>query len=158
MNDSSLHCAGGSYGRVGQIDLTFGMAHPSAEIPVRGGQRSLPLGQNAHVAPEAGTAGRRADDASGLNKDIEKPLFEGLPVDLLGGRDNNEPHIRSNLFSLKDLGRDPEVIETTIGAGANDDLIDLDPSNFLDILYIGRNVGKGDLGTNLQASNSLMSA
>src|SRR5512134_215028 len=48
-------------GGVGEIDLALGMPHPPHEIPVRGGNRPLPLGEDPHVPAEAGAACRRGE-------------------------------------------------------------------------------------------------
>ena len=112
-------------------------------------KRPLPFCQNAHVASEAGAAGGRADHRAGREKYFKKPFLQGLTINLLGGRNDDESQGRGDLLPFQDLGCHPEVVEMAIGAGADDDLIDLDLSNLPHILDVGRDVGKGDLGMDL---------
>ena len=46
------------------------MAHTSHKIPVGGGYAPLPFCQDAHIAPQAGTAGGRGDHGTGVITDI----------------------------------------------------------------------------------------
>ena len=79
------------------------MAHPAHEVAVRRGHRPLPLGQDPHISAQAGSAGGGADHRPGVHEDLQETLLHGLPVDFLGGRDDDQPDEGGPLLSLQDL-------------------------------------------------------
>ena len=117
---------GGSRSRTGAGKIHFGFeaAHAAAEVAVGGGDATLAVAKNAHVASEAGAAGGRADDAAGIGKDVEQPFLHGLTPD--GGRrgQDDTAHALGDLAALEHFGGVAHVGDAAVGAGADDHLID----------------------------------
>ena len=76
------------------------MTHAAHEIAVGGGDAPLSGGQNPHVAAKAGPAGGGRDDAARIQEDIRIAPAHALPIDALGGGDNDAPDPLRQMASL----------------------------------------------------------
>ena len=90
MTDSSFDGAGSGHSRARQINLALSVAHPSAKVSIGGGQSFFPTGQNAHMASQTGTTGGGTDHCARREKCLDEALFQGLAIDLLGCRNDDE--------------------------------------------------------------------
>src|SRR5512138_1212925 len=71
--DAAQHRRRGGDHRVGEVDLALGVPHPADEVAVRGRDRALALGQDAHVAAQARAAGRRREHRARVDEDVDQP-------------------------------------------------------------------------------------
>ena len=117
---------GGGHVRAGQVDLAAGMAHAADEVAVGGRHGALALGEDAHVAAEAGAAGRRAEGAARLDEGLHGAVGDRVETHLLRARQDDAAHVRVNLLAAQDRGRLTQVREAAVGAAADDDLVDPD--------------------------------
>ena len=108
------------------------MAHAADEVAVRRRDALLALRENAHVTAEAGSAGRRRDDATRFRELGEKPFLVRLDPDALRGGDDDAADAVGNLLALHHLRGDPEVADAAVRAAADHDLVDLDRLDFVD--------------------------
>src|SRR5512147_1596336 len=84
-------------GRARKIDLAFWVAHPSHEVSVSCRHRPLTFCQNTHVAPEAGSACRRRNDATCLEIGLKVSAPEGSVVNIRSGGYHDTTHVPSYL-------------------------------------------------------------
>ena len=87
------------------------------------------------MAAQAGAAGGGGDGTAGLDKGGHVAQVDAVLEDLLGGGDDDAADVIGNLLALQDLGGDGHVFQTAVGAGADDDLVDLD------VLHLGDGTG-----------------
>ena len=80
------------------------MAHAAAEVAVGGGYSALACSEDAHVAAQAGTAGRSGNGSAGINKGIDVTTVHSLLINLLGCRDDNHTHMVANLVTFENFG------------------------------------------------------
>src|SRR5665811_2482951 len=73
--DASGDGGGGGHVRAGQVDLTPRVAHPPHEVAVGGADGALPLGQDAHVTPQAWSAGGCGHHGLGVQEYTEQSFF-----------------------------------------------------------------------------------
>src|SRR4029079_1430400 len=109
--------------RAREAQLGVRRAHPATEVAVRGRDRTLARGQDAHVAAEAGAAGGGRDARSGLDEDVEQTLAHRLPVDALGGWNDDRATVGVHAAAAQDLRRLPEVGHRPVRAVADVDLV-----------------------------------
>ncbi|MPN09117.1 hypothetical protein SDC9_156405 [bioreactor metagenome] len=129
-----LHSYSGSYlpgnrrrrgnRRTGQVDLAGGVAHAADKVAVGGGHAALALGQDAHMAAQAGPAGGGGDNAARFDKILHQAQFHRVQIDLLGGRDDDGAHMACRFPAPQHLSRQDQVLQPAVGAGADDNLID----------------------------------
>ena len=70
-------------------------------------------------------------------------------INLLGCRNDNHAHMVANLAALKNFGCLCQVLQTTIGAGANNNLINLDVMAFLSRMGVFGQMGISNNGNQL---------
>ena len=122
------------------------MSHSADKISIRGRDRSFALRQYTHVAAEAGAAGGSRDRRFRFYENIDQPFFYRLSVYRLRGRDDYQTDIPVALFALQYLCRDPQILDSPIGAGADHRLIYLDMMALAHWLGVAWQVREGDLG------------
>jgi len=76
------------------------------------------------MSPKAGSTGRGGDCRAGLDEGVDEAFAYGLPVDLLGGREDDASEALSDRPAFKDKGCGAEVLDAPIGARADDNLVD----------------------------------
>ncbi len=76
---------------------------------------------NAH----ARTAGGIGHDRTGFGEDFDEPLFQRLQINKLRSRRDDEAHALGDLVAAHDGGGNANVFDQTVGAGADECLIDL---------------------------------
>jgi len=94
---------------------------------------------------ETASAARIHDDRPGFHQVHQISSPPCLAVNLPRGGEDEHPHVLRDLLSLEDLRRHFEVIETTIGAGADDDLVDFRTLDFVYRSNVIDRVRAGDL-------------
>ena len=110
------------------------MTHTSDEISVGGRYTFFTLCKNAHITAEAGSAGRCGNYAAGFDEDLEKTFFKALHINGLGSGKHDCSHTLCNMSALKDLSCDPHIGDTSVGAGTDDNLIDINISVLMDLI------------------------
>src|SRR6266487_833827 len=141
IGDVSGQGGGGNGRRTAQIDLGGGIAHAPGEVAVHRCQGALAGGQDAEVSSDAGAATGSSDRRAGLYKNLQVAETHGLKIDLARGGYNDHARAGSNGFAAQDTCGDGEIVQATIGAGPQEDLVDMDVFNFLDrddVIHIGR--------------------
>ena len=124
-------CACHSRGRRGKVDIAVLSAHSTDKVAVGGGDGDLSASKYAHVSAEAWSASWGGHDCSALDKGLDIACLEGLEIYLVGARNNYRSYALGYLTSFEHFSRRLEVAESTVGARADDDLINLDPSTNL---------------------------
>ena len=76
--NDACHCGRGGNPGIGEINFRLQTAHPPFEVAVSGGDGAFAVTEDAHVSPQAGATGGRADDAPRIGEDLEQPFFHGL--------------------------------------------------------------------------------
>ena len=114
------------------------MAHAAAEVTVGGGNSALACSEDAHVTAKAGTAGRSGNGSAGINKGIDVAAVHSLLINLLGCRDNNHTHMVANLVTFENFGSLLQILQTAVGAGADDNLVNFDCMTFLGRMSVFR--------------------
>ena len=122
------------------------MSHASHKVAVGGGNAAFALGQNTHVAAQAGAAGGGGDDAARVHKGGGVAPDDALAVDLHGGGDDDAPHAPGDLFALQNVVGGLHVLDAAVGAGADDHLVDLDGLAVAGGMGVFRQVGVADGG------------
>ncbi len=135
VGDAARQSAGSSGGGRGEVYLAVHMAHAAHEVAVGGGYAALTLGQDAHVAAQARTAGGGRDDAACINERRGPATEDALFVNIHGGGDDDAAHTFGNVLALEDVISGLHILQTAVGAAADDHLIDLD------VLALAGNVG-----------------
>ena len=105
--------------RVGQAHLGLRRAHAPTEVAVRGRHRTLARGEHAHVAAEAGAAGRGRDARAGLDEDIEQALAHRLAGRCAGSPERRSPAVGVDAAAAQDLRRLAEVGHRPVRAVAD---------------------------------------
>ena len=155
----SRHRAGGGHRQAKQVYLAGGIAHAAYEVAVGRGQCALSGRKNPHVSAQARAARGGRDGGVRVQEDIEQPFVHGLPVDILGSRDDDEAHVLVNLAPLEDARRDAQVLDAPVRTAADDDLVDPDVASFdggSGRVLLGR-CGKATVGTIVDASEYIPS-
>ena len=84
--------------------------------------------------------GRRGDDASCIDEDVQIAFFYTLFVDLLGGRDDDRADILVDVFSFHNFRGYFHIGQSAVGTGSDDHLIDFHFTHLVDGLGIFRKV------------------
>ena len=126
VGDAAGQCAGGGGGGRSKVDLALHMAHAAHKVAVGGGNAALALGQNAHVAAQAGAAGGSGHDAARINEGGGPAAQDALLVNGHGGGDDDAAHPLGDVSALEDVVGGFHVFQTAVGAAANDDLVNFD--------------------------------
>ncbi len=129
--------------RGGEVDEPP-LPHPAGEVPVGGGEADLLFGDDPHVGPEAGAAAGGPDHRPRPDEGLQDPRGEGLEEDLPRGGDDEGPGL--HLSPLQDPGGDLQVLQAAVGAGPDEDLVDLRPRQVADGADLVYPEGDGDLG------------
>ena len=114
------------------------MAHAAAEVTVSGGNSALACCEDAHVTAKAGTAGRSRNGSTGINKGIDVTAMHSFLINLLGCRDDNHTHMVANLVTFENFGSLLQILQTAVGAGAYNNLVDFDCMTFLSRMSVFR--------------------
>ena len=80
------------------------------------------------LAAEAAAGG--CDHCAGLRENVQGAVSQGFPVDLAAGRSDDQFDERRGVFALEDRSRCLQVLEASVGAGADEDLIHADTAVF----------------------------
>src|SRR5699024_4288415 len=107
-------------------DLALDVAHAAHEVAVGGGDAALALGQDAHIAAQAGAAGGGGDDAACIDEGLGPAAADALFIDCHGGRNDDAPDALGDVLALEDVVGGLHVLQTAVGAAADHHLIDLD--------------------------------
>ncbi len=91
--------------------------------------------QNAHVAAQTGAAGGGGDDAARIDKGGSPAPQDALLINSHGGGDDDAAHALGDVLALEDVVGGFHVLQTAVGAAADDHLIDLD------VLALAGNMG-----------------
>lgn len=110
----------------GEIDFARDVSHSSHEVAVGRGNASLVFGENTHVPAETGTAGRGGNDGARVDKDIDQAFVDRLQVNVVGCGNDDATNALSHVSIFENGGCLPQIGNVTVGAGADDDLIDGD--------------------------------
>ena len=111
---------GGGHGRADKVSPSAGSL-AALEVAVARAGRPLtglePVGihRQAHAAAGLAPLGAR------LGEDPVEPLGLGLMPDLLAAGHDQRPDSLGHLSPLEDLGRRPQVLDPSVGAGADED-------------------------------------
>ena len=96
------------------------MSHTAHEVTVGRGDTSLALCQDTHVAAQAWSAGRSADNCSCLDEDFQQSFSHGLQIDLPV---SPESRCSGHLFSLccpfKISAAHTHIFDTSVCTGAD---------------------------------------
>ena len=122
------------------------MAHAAPEIAVCRRYAAFTGGQDAHVAAQARTAGRRRNNAAGVDEGIDVAFFHGFLVDFLAAGNNDAAHIWMDSTAFKDLGCNGKIFQTAVRAGTDDDLVDGNVSKGANSFGVSWQVGEGNDG------------
>ena len=76
------------------------------------------------MAAQTRAAGGSGDDAAGIHENVGIPTVHALAVHALGGGDDDAPDAGSQMMTLQHGGSGRHVRQLTIGAGADDNLVD----------------------------------
>src|SRR3954468_16901766 len=100
-------------------------ALPAFEIAVRGGSAALAGLQLVGVHGEAhGAAGLTPVEAGFLEDDVQALVLRLLLHEAGAGHDHRVDAV-GDLAALRDRGRSAQVLDPAVGAGADEDLVDL---------------------------------
>ena len=75
------------------------------------------------MATDAGTAAHHTNGTTGIHKDVDQAVFDGLLVNHSAGRGDDGACEGGNFFALKNTGSNFQVFIAPIGAGANEHLV-----------------------------------
>ena len=76
------------------------------------------------MTSQAWPAGRCGNNASGIDEDVHVAFLDTVFEDLLSCRNDDSSYIIMYFFAFEDLGSQCHVFQTTVGAGADNDLLD----------------------------------
>ena len=96
---------------------------------------------DAHVAAQAGAAGRRRNGTAGGDEGFNITGLHGFHVDVLAAGNDDAAHIRMDLC-LSNICSDFQIFQTAIGTGPDDDLVDLDVAEVPMTLVFSGKCGK----------------
>ena len=129
------------------------MAHAAAEVTVGGGYSTLACCEDAHVTAKAGAAGRSRNGSTGINKGINVTAVHSFLVNLLGCRDDNHTHMVAYLVAFENFGSLFKIFQTSVGAGAYNNLVDFDCMTFLSRMCVFRQMRVSNNGNKLVELN-----
>src|SRR5438105_7387267 len=112
-------------GRIREVDLGLGTAHPSRVVPIARGERALAWTEHAVLASEAWAAAGVHDERAGLHEGLNVAARQCLHVDLLGGGDHDRSGAGAHLAALEIAGDDRQIFDTAVGAAAHEHLVEL---------------------------------
>ena len=122
---------GGGHDGGHQVGAALGTL-TTLEVAVAGGGATLLGGEDVGVHAEAHGATSLAPLETGLLEDLVETLGLGLVLDETGaGDDEGAFDVGGNLLALDDLGGSAEILDTGVGAGADEDLVNLN------VLHLG---------------------
>ena len=122
------------------------MTHAAAEVAVRRGDTFFTSRHDAHVAAQAGAAGRRRNGTAGGDEGFNITGLHGFHVDVLAAGNDDAADVGMDLVAFEDVGCNLQVFQPAVGAGADDDLVDLDVAEGTDDLGIFRQMRESDDG------------
>ena len=122
-DDLTCHCTGSSGSRGGKEDLYFGGSHTSQKVPVVGGNDSFTVGQNTAGTAAAEATARMGDHGTGFCQNGKGTVLKRLLIDLAAGRSDNQFYKRSHFFAFQDRSCLLQIFQTTVGTGADEDLV-----------------------------------
>src|SRR5512139_3198422 len=102
------------------------LALAAFEVAVRGGRAALPRLQLVGVHPQTHGAPCSAPLSAGLLEDHVETFVLGLEPDPHRARDYEQAGVLVDLVTLDLLCGGTEVLDATVGAGADEDGVDLD--------------------------------
>ena len=102
------------------------LALPALEVAIGGGGAALSGRQDVGVHAQTHGAAGHAPVQPRLGEDPVEALFLGLALDLGGAGDDHRVDIGMDLAALYNLGGCTQVLETGVGAGADEDAVDPD--------------------------------
>src|SRR2546421_303626 len=94
------------------------------EVPIGGGRAALAGGDEIAVHADAHRAARLAPLETGITEDAVEAFGFGRELHLRRARYDERRHHR--LAALCDLGGGAQVLDSGVGAGADEHLVDLD--------------------------------
>ena len=133
-------------GGIAEIHLTVGVSHTPSEVAVGRADGSFASGEDSHVPTQAGAARGGTDDCACLNEDLHQTFAERIQVDLLGPWDNDTANIAVYPPPLENSCCRFKVLQTSVGTGADDGLIDGDIPSLFDRVDVLWEMREGDLG------------
>ena len=80
---------------------------------------------------KAGTAGRGAENCACFYDILYIAKTDAVQINLLCGRDNDGAHLGVYLFSSENFCRNLHIVQSAVGAGADDNLVDCDFACFV---------------------------
>src|SRR5690606_7896590 len=95
---------------------------PALVVAVRGGGAALAGGDDIGVHRQTARAARVTPGEAGIPEDAVQPLLLRLGLDLHRPGDDHGAHPVPDLPALDDAGRLPEVADSAVGAGADEDV------------------------------------
>ena len=104
------------------------------------------------MTSQAWPAGRRGNNASGIDEDVHVAFLDTVFEDLLSCRNDDSSYIIMYFFAFEDPGSQCHVFQTTVGAGADNDLLDRYVAYLVDSLRVFR--GKETVGFSWDRSMS----
>ena len=128
VGDVAGDCAGRRDGGACQVDFRLHMAHAAHKVAVGGGNaRARPRPECPYGRPGRGRRWACETTAARLDKDLRAgPPCMHCMIDVLRGGDDDAAHALGHLAALEDLRGGAQVVDAAVGAGADDDLVDLD--------------------------------
>ena len=145
-NGDDAREGGGRRGsRARQIDLADLAAHTAGEVAVRRGNAHIARGDKSLVRAEAGTAAGVENGGAGVADDLRPAALFHLAEDLAGGGNDEHVDVGADLLAFKCLGDLLHVVQTAVGAAADDDLRDLDAGLLAHRNNVRGAEGAGDL-------------
>ena len=90
------------------------------------------------MTSQAWPAGRCGNNASGIDEDVHVAFLDTVFEDLLSCRNDDSSYIIMYFFAFEDLGSQCHVFQTTVGAGADNDLLDRYVAYLVDSLRVFR--------------------
>ena len=142
--DAGERRGGGHRGRA-EVDLGVRVAHAALEVAVGGGERHLAVAERALVDAEAGAAAGVHDHGARPHQVEDVALVERLLEDAAGGGEDEHAGALRHLLAAQDVRGGGDVVEAAVGAGADDDLVDLRAGDRVDRLHVVHGVRAGDL-------------
>ena len=101
-------------------------ALPSFKIPVGGGRTTFVRLQPILVHRQAHRTSRLTPVETGSDEYLVETLGLGLFLDQPGARNDHRIDARIDRFSLDHLGNRAQILDAPVGAGANEDTVNLD--------------------------------
>jgi hypothetical protein len=115
----------GGHGGGGEMGPTAA-ALAAFEVAVGGGHATLARGKLIGVHGEAHGAAREAPFEARVDEDLREPLLLGLGAHEAGARNHHGAQAVLDLLALQDRRGGAQVLDPAVGAGADEDRVDLD--------------------------------